>query len=231
MRTNSAQSTFAIGSKEGRVTETPFVGSSWQAARSRAFTIRPAHICTPRTAAARILVNAAGPWAGEVLRRAGLTEHKADIRLIKGSHIVVPRLYDGTQAYILQNDDRRIVFVLPYQSKFNLIGTTDLPFAGDNEVVAINTEEIDYLCRAVSRWLVKPVEPQDVVWSYAGIRPLYDDKERNSSAVTRDYVLDLNAAGGKAPLLSVFGGKITTYRRLAERAHARLRGAGRIYLP
>jgi glycerol-3-phosphate dehydrogenase len=172
--------------------------------------------------AARILINAAGPWVSEILRRAGITELKADLRLIKGSHIVVPRLYHGTQAYILQNDDRRIVFVLPYQSKFSLIGTTDLPFAGDNEVVAISTEEIDYLCRAVSRWLVKPVEPQNVVWSYAGIRPLYDDKERNSSAVTRDYVLDLNAAGGKAPLLSVFGGKITTYRRLAERALEKL---------
>jgi glycerol-3-phosphate dehydrogenase len=168
--------------------------------------------------AARILVNAAGPWVAEILRRAGATEHKADIRLIKGSHIVVPRLYNGTQAYILQNDDRRIVFVLPYEGKFSLIGTTELPFSGVGELVAISPSEIDYLCRAVSRWFAKPVAPQDVIWSYAGIRPLYDDRERNLSAVTRDCVLELDAPAGKAPLLSVFGGKITTYRRLAEHA-------------
>jgi glycerol-3-phosphate dehydrogenase len=168
--------------------------------------------------AARILVNAAGPWVAEILRRAGVTEHKADIRLIKGSHIVVPRLYNGTQAYILQNDDRRIVFVLPYEGKFSLIGTTELPFSGVDEPVAITPSEIDYLCRAVSRWFAKPVAPQDVIWSYAGIRPLYDDRERNPAAVTRDYVLELDAPAGKAPLLSVFGGKITTHRRLAEHA-------------
>jgi glycerol-3-phosphate dehydrogenase len=172
--------------------------------------------------AARILVNAAGPWVGEILRRAGITEHRADLRLIKGSHIVVPRLYNGTQAYILQNDDRRIVFVLPYEAKFSLIGTTDLPFSGDGEPVAINPAEIDYLCRAVSRWFAKPVAPHDVVWSYAGIRPLYDDRERDASSVTRDYVFNLNAAAGKAPLLSIFGGKITTYRRLAEHALEKL---------
>ena len=131
---------------------------------------------------------------------------------------MVPRLYNGTQAYILQNDDRRIVFVLPYEGKFSLIGTTELPFSGVDELVAISPSEIDYLCRAVSRWFAKPVAPQDVIWSYAGIRPLYDDRERNPSAVTRDYVLELDAPAGKAPLLSVFGGKITTYRRLAEHA-------------
>ena len=172
--------------------------------------------------AARILINAAGPWVSKILRRAGITEHKADLRLIKGSHIVVPRLYDGTQAYLLQNDDGRIVFVLPYEDKFSLIGTTELPFSGGEQLVTIDPAEINYLCRAVSGWLTKPVEPQDVVWSYAGIRPLYDDKERNPSAVTRDYVLNLNTAGGKAPLLSVFGGKITTYRGLAEHALEKL---------
>ena len=173
-------------------------------------------------AAARILVNAAGPWAGEVLRRAGLTEHKADLRLIKGSHIVVPRLYNGTQAYILQNDDRRIVFVLPYEGEFSLIGTTELPCSGVGEPVAVTPPEIDYLCHAVSGWFVKPVAPQDVIWSYAGVRPLYDDRELNASAVTRDYVLKLDAPTGKALLLSIFGGKITTYRRLAEHALEKL---------
>jgi len=173
-------------------------------------------------AAARILVNAAGPWAGEVLRRAGLTEHKADLRLIKGSHIVVPRLYNGTQAYILQNDDRRIVFVLPYEGEFSLIGTTELPCSGVGEPVAVTPPEIDYLCHAVSGWFAKPVAPQDVIWSYAGVRPLYDDRELNASAVTRDYVLKLDAPTGKALLLSIFGGKITTYRRLAEHALEKL---------
>jgi glycerol-3-phosphate dehydrogenase len=169
-------------------------------------------------AAARILVNAAGPWVAEILRRAGVTEHKADLRLIKGSHIVVPRLYNDTQAYILQNDDRRIIFVLPYEHRFSLIGTTELPCSGVGEPVAITPPEIDYLCRAVSGWFAKPVAPQDVIWSYAGVRPLYDNRARNASAVTRDYVLELDAPAGKAPLLSVFGGKITTYRRLAEHA-------------
>jgi glycerol-3-phosphate dehydrogenase len=173
-------------------------------------------------AAARILVNAAGPWVSEILRRAGITEHKGDLRLIKGSHIVVPRLHDGRQAYILQNDDHRIVFVLPYEGLFSLIGTTELPFSGDREQLAIEPSEIDYLCRAVSRWFAKPLAPQDVVWSYAGIRPLYDDRERNAAAVTRDYVLELDAPVGQAPLLSVFGGKITTYRRLAEHALEKL---------
>jgi glycerol-3-phosphate dehydrogenase len=172
--------------------------------------------------AARILVSAAGPWANEILRRAGITEHKGDLRLIKGSHIVVPRLHDGRQAYILQNDDHRIVFVLPYEGKFSLIGTTELPFSGDREQLSIEPSEIDYLCRAVSRWFARPMTPQDAAWSYAGIRPLYDDRESNASAVTRDYVLELDAPMGQAPLLTVFGGKITTYRRLAEHALEKL---------
>jgi glycerol-3-phosphate dehydrogenase len=175
-----------------------------------------------REIAARILVNAAGPWTAEVLRRAGIAKPKSDLRLIKGSHIVVPRLYDGAQAYVLQNDDRRVVFVLPYEEKFSLIGTTDIPFAGDGERVAIDPSEVDYLCHAVSRWLARPVVPRDVVWSYAGIRPLYDDRRKDASAVTRDYVLELDAADGMAPLLSVFGGKITTYRRLAEHVMEKL---------
>ena len=171
---------------------------------------------------ARILVNAAGPWVVDILHRAGIAHPKAEIRLIKGSHIVVPRLYDGAQAYILQNDDRRVIFVLPYEEKFSLIGTTDIPYVGDREHLAIDPIEVEYLCRAVSRWFVKPVAPKDVVWSYAGVRPLYDDKESDAESVTRDYVLDLNAPDGTASLLSVFGGKITTYRRLAEHAMEKL---------
>lgn len=172
--------------------------------------------------AARILVNAAGPWTGDILRRAGVTHPEVHLRLVKGSHIVVPRLYDGEQAYILQNDDGRVVFVLPYEGRLSLIGTTDIPFAGDPARAAIEPAEVDYLCRAVSRWLARPIAPQDVVWSYAGVRPLYDDRTKEASAVTRDYVLALDAATGAGPLLSVFGGKITTYRRLAEHAMDRL---------
>lgn len=172
-----------------------------------------------REVAARALVNAAGPWVVDALRRTHV-ESRAAVRLVKGSHIVVPRLYDGGQAYILQNDDRRVVFVIPYENRFTLIGTTDVPFDGDPAEVTIDAEETAYLCRAVSRWLARPVEPRDVVWSYAGVRPLYDDAAASASAVTRDYVFDLDNAG--PPALSIFGGKITTYRRLAEHAMERL---------
>lgn len=141
--------------------------------------------------------------------------------MLKGSHIVVPRLYEGAQAYILQNEDRRVVFVLPYEAEFSLIGTTEIP-VGDAGRVTIEPTEIDYLCRAVSRWFDRPVVARDVVWSYAGIRSLYDDQRSKAAAVTRDYVLELDTADGAAPLLSVLGGKITTYRRLAERAMAKL---------
>jgi glycerol-3-phosphate dehydrogenase len=172
-----------------------------------------------REVAARALVNAAGPWVVDALRRAHV-ESRAAVRLVKGSHIVVPKLYEGGQAYILQNDDRRVVFVIPYENRFTLIGTTDVPFDGDPAQVAIDAEETAYLCRAVSRWLARPVTPRDVVWSYAGVRPLYDDAAASASAVTRDYVFDLDTEG--PPALSVFGGKITTYRRLAEHAMAKL---------
>jgi glycerol-3-phosphate dehydrogenase len=173
-----------------------------------------------REVAARILVNAAGPWVLDVVESAAV-QTRAAIRLVKGSHIVVPKLYDGEQAYILQNDDRRIVFVIPYEGAFTLIGTTDVPFEGDPAGVAITPDEIRYLCRAVSRWFARPPQPEDVVWSYSGVRPLYDDQSSSVSAVTRDYVFDLDSSGG-APALTVFGGKITTYRRLAEHALEKL---------
>jgi glycerol-3-phosphate dehydrogenase len=172
-----------------------------------------------REVAARALVNAAGPWVLDALGRAGIPS-RAALRLVKGSHIVVPKLYEGSQAYILQNDDRRIVFVIPYENHFTLIGTTDVPFEGDPAQVAIDPAETAYLCAAVSRWFARPVTPADVFWSYAGVRPLFDDAAASASAVTRDYVFDLDADG--PPALSVFGGKITTYRRLAEHAMAKL---------
>jgi glycerol-3-phosphate dehydrogenase len=172
--------------------------------------------------AARALVNAAGPWVREVLRTALGFNASPGVRLVKGSHIVVPRLYEGPHAFILQNDDRRVVFVIPYEGRFTLIGTTDIPYDTDPAGVAISQDETAYLCRAVSRYFAKPVTPADVVWSYAGVRPLYDDGSASASEVTRDYVLDLQAPVGEPPLLSVFGGKITTYRRLAEHALEKL---------
>jgi glycerol-3-phosphate dehydrogenase len=136
---------------------------------------------------------------------------------------VLPRLYDEEHAYILQNDDRRVIFVIPYEQEFSLIGTTDIPFDGDPAKVAISEAEAEYLCRAVSRYFRRPIAPGDAVHSYySGVRPLYDDAAASASAVTRDYVLDQDAREGQAPILSVFGGKITTYRRLAEHAMDRL---------
>jgi glycerol-3-phosphate dehydrogenase len=176
----------------------------------------------PETVFARVLVNAAGPWVDEVLRLGLGRSGPRNLRLVKGSHIVVPRLYDGEHAYILQNPDRRIVFVIPYEGRFSLVGTTDLFFEGDPGGVAITPEETAYLCEAANRFLARPVTPADVVWSYAGVRPLYDDASGNASAMTRDYVFDVDAGAGRPPALSVFGGKITTYRRLAEHAMEKL---------
>src|SRR5690625_774832 len=172
---------------------------------------------------ARALVNAAGPWIAEVLQEVTRSERPAAVRLIKGSHIVVPRLQNHERAYIFQNPDGRIVFAIPYEQKFTLIGTTDVPFEGNAAKVEISAEEIDYLCGAINRYLKSSISPADVVWSYAGVRPLYDDRQASASAVTRDYVFDLEGgADGRAPLLSIFGGKITTYRKLAEHALERL---------
>jgi glycerol-3-phosphate dehydrogenase len=173
----------------------------------------------PREVTARILVNAAGPWVLDVLHLAGLTTHAA-LRLVKGSHIVVPRLYPGDHAYLLQNDDRRIVFVIPFEREFSLIGTTELAFSGDPATARVTEQEVAYFCDAVARWFAAPPRAADVVWRYAGVRPLYEDRARSASAVTRDYVFDLDASG--APVLSIFGGKLTTHRRLAEHALARL---------
>jgi glycerol-3-phosphate dehydrogenase len=171
-----------------------------------------------REVQARAIVNAAGPWAGEVLSGRLRANASAALRLVKGSHVVVRRLHQGEHAFILQNDDGRIVFVIPYERDFTLIGTTDTPYEGDPASVAIDDGEIAYLCRAASRLAARPVMPGDVVWSYSGVRPLHDDGKESASAVSRDYVLELLGGPGASPLLSVFGGKITTFRRLAEHA-------------
>ncbi len=172
---------------------------------------------------AKAVVNAAGPWVADVLQNVLGSKTRRTMRLVKGSHIVMAALYAGEHAFILQNEDNRIVFAIPFEGRFTLIGTTDVSFEGDASEVRASGAEIDYLCQCVSRYFRKPVSPADVVWSYAGIRPLFDDGASDLSAVTRDYVLDLDAPPGQPPALSVFGGKITTFRRLAEHALAALR--------
>ena len=174
------------------------------------------------TVGARVIVNAAGPWISNVLSKCTGAISRQSVRLVKGSHIVVRRLYEGDHAYALQHADRRLIFVVPYRDEFTLIGTTDVPWQGEPGPAAIAPAETEYLCQTVNRYFERQIEPADVVWSYAGIRALWDDESSNASAVTRDYVLDVDAEDGQAPLLSVFGGKITTYRRLAELALDRL---------
>ncbi len=165
--------------------------------------------------AARGIVNAAGPWVAQALAGTHARATGA-VRLIRGSHIVVPALYQGPQAYILQNDDRRVVFVIPYEGRFSLIGTTDVPHEGDAADAHCTDAEAEYLCAAVTRQFRRPVAPADIVWRYSGVRPLFDDGTDDPSAITRDYVLKLDREA--APLLNIYGGKITTFRRLAEDA-------------
>jgi glycerol-3-phosphate dehydrogenase len=170
---------------------------------------------------ARVLVNAGGPWVEQVLNSGAGVQARAKVRMVQGSHIVVKQLYEHDRAYMFQNADGRIVFVIPYQDDFTLIGTTDRDYHGDPSDVKATTEEIEYLCDSVSEYLAKPVKPEDVIWTYAGVRPLYDDGASEAKAATRDYVFELDTPGG-APILSIYGGKITTYRRLAEEALERL---------
>jgi glycerol-3-phosphate dehydrogenase len=188
-------------------------GSQWLA------TIQDVKSSETTQVRARAIVNAAGPWVQEVLRGFPAMDNEAQVRLVKGSHIVVPRLFSGEHAFMLQNPDGRIVFTIPYQEQFTLVGTTDVPFTGDATKVSISPDEVLYLCSTVNSYFRKHIAPSDVKWSYAGVRPLSDDDSKNASKVTRDYKLELTETTADAPpLLSVFGGKITTYRRLAESA-------------
>ena len=171
---------------------------------------------------ARVLVNAGGPWVTRVLSSVVGHASVTAIRLVKGSHIVVPRLFAHDRCYIFQNADGRVCFAIPYHDDFTLIGTTDEDYAGDPGDVAPSAAEERYLCAAVGDYLRNPVDPGSIVWRYAGVRPLRDDGASKAQEATRDYVLELQAPPGEAPVLSVFGGKLTTYRRLAEAAMARL---------
>ena len=169
-----------------------------------------------RELTARALVNAAGPWAAQFLAEHAHMPRAKTLRLVKGSHIVVPKIFDHDHAYIFQNADKRIIFAIPYEGDFTLIGTTDVEHHGAVGEAHIDAAETAYLCEQASRYFAKPVTAADVVWSYAGVRPLLDDESGDPSAVTRDYLLELDTA--QAPLLTVWGGKITTFRKLAEEA-------------
>ena len=186
-------------------------GDEWEARLQHADgSIRVVH--------ARAIANAAGPWVGDVLKGAlGRGAHHS-VRLVKGSHIITRRLFDHDHAYIFQNPDKRIIFAIPYEHDFTLIGTTDVEYTNDPAKVAIDRDETQYLCDSINRYFKRKISPADVHWTYSGVRPLLEDENAaNASAVTRDYRLELDDGAG-APLLSVFGGKITTFRKLAEEA-------------
>ena len=178
---------------------------------------------------ARALVNAAGPWVDKVLHDVIDTKSTFHVHLVKGSHLVVPKLYEGNHAYILQHTDKRIIFTIPYgytdheNYQYTLIGTTDQDYQGDLRDIEISNQEIDYLCQVVDYYFAKAVDKSSILWSYAGVRPLYDDNADNPSKITREYHLELEDWQGQTPLLSVFGGKITTHRTLAEHAMEKLK--------
>lgn len=174
------------------------------------------------TLAARALVNAAGPWCAEVARLANAVSYASAVRLVRGTHIVVPRIRGANDAYLLQNDDQRIVFALPFERDFTLIGTTEIPVTSPDDGFIASDEETDYLLEVARRFFSHPVTAEDIVWRFAGVRALADDGARNASAISRDYRLDLVQSGSEPALLTIVGGKITTFRSLAEAALARL---------
>jgi len=165
---------------------------------------------------AKVLINASGPWLNELLTHISHSATKEQVRMVKGSHIIVDALFTHDHGYIFQNEDSRIIFAIPFENRFTLIGTTDLDFDGDPGRVSISAEETDYLCDAASEYFIKKITKDDVLASFSGIRPLFDDGRSEAKAATRDYVLKLDRGTGEAPLLSLYGGKITTYRKLAE---------------
>ncbi len=166
------------------------------------------------TVTSRAVVNAAGPWVESVQKLQVRNKVEHGVRLVKGSHIVVNKLFDHEYTYIFQNADGRVLFAVPYEQQYTLLGTTDIEVTGDPATVEIEQREIDYICESVSEYFKKPVSAADVVWSYTGVRPLFDDAAANASKVTRDYVIHLSESG--PPLVSIFGGKITTFRKLSE---------------
>jgi glycerol-3-phosphate dehydrogenase len=173
---------------------------------------------------ARLLVNASGPWIDHVLSGALGRDNVHNVRLVQGSHIVVSKKFDDPRAYFFQNKDGRVIFAIPYEDDFTLIGTTDRDYDGDPHDVRISDAETDYLCAAASEYFSVPVRRSDIVWSYSAVRPLYDDGASKAQEATRDYVLKADGGEGRAPVINVFGGKITTYRRLAEAMLEKIEG-------
>ncbi len=176
------------------------------------------------TVRARLLVNAAGPWVDHVLQAALGQNDVRNVRLVQGSHIVVPKKFDDPRAFFFQNRDGRIIFAIPYETDFTLIGTTDQDYRSDPAAAAISEAEIAYLCGAASEYFAEPVRREDIVWTYSAVRPLYDDGASKAQEATRDYVLKTDGGEGSAPLVNIFGGKITTYRRLSEHMMEKIEG-------
>ena len=203
------------------LTRTPAVsvrreGGAWT------ITVRHKDTGQERIFRAKCIVNCAGPWVTDVINRVAGSNSSRNVRLVKGSHIIVPKFWAGANAYLVQNHDKRVIFINPYDGDKALIGTTDIAYDGKAEDVCADESEIDYLLKAVNRYFKEKLRREDVLHTFSGVRPLFDDGKGNPSAVTRDYVFDLDETGG-APLLNVFGGKITTFRELAERGMQRLR--------
>ncbi len=214
----NARDAQALGAKiltHTKVTDATRTGDLWTITTQTAQGTQTHH--------ARALVNAAGPFVAETMRLAHSTSTEG-VRLVRGSHIVTGKLYDHDRCYFFQGGDGRIIFAIPYEQDFTLIGTTDQDHQGSPGEVAISDAERDYLCAFASQYFTQAVTPQDVVWTYSGVRPLYNDGAKSATAATRDYVLSLDTGptANLAPLLNVFGGKITTYRRLAESALTKL---------
>ncbi|MBS3647086.1 glycerol-3-phosphate dehydrogenase [Pseudaminobacter sp. 19-2017] len=195
-----------------RVESARHEGGEWR------ITIRDLQSLETQEVRARLLVNAAGPWVDRVLDGVVGQERVRNVRLVAGSHIVVRKKFDDPRAYFFQNRDGRIIFAIPYEEDFTLIGTTDQDFVGDPKDVRITDAEVDYLCEAASEYFAEPVGRADIVWTYSAVRPLFDDGASKAQEATRDYVLKLDGGAGGPPILNIFGGKITTYRRLAEAA-------------
>jgi glycerol-3-phosphate dehydrogenase len=194
-----------------RVVSAQQVNGIWQ------ITLEPADGSAPRVVSARMLVNAGGPWVEDIIQNTVRINSTQGVRLVRGSHIVTPKLYDHDKCYFFQGEDGRIVFTIPYETDFTLIGTTDAAHDDVSQEPVCTPEEQSYLIDFVSKYLKTPITKNDIVWTYSGVRPLYDDGATSATAATRDYVLSVNETAG-APILNVFGGKITTYRKLAEAA-------------
>jgi glycerol-3-phosphate dehydrogenase len=175
-------------------------------------------------ARARLIVNAAGPWVDEVLSETVGQNEVHNVRLVQGSHIVVPKKFDDQRAYFFQNKDGRIIFAIPYEDDFTLIGTTDRDYEGNPTGATISESEMAYLCDAASEYFAAPVRREDIVWTYSAVRPLYDDGASKAQEATRDYIIKVEGAKGLAPVVNIFGGKITTYRRLSEAVLDKIEG-------